>query len=74
MDSGTVVWNDHTSPLGQSVRDDNLADIEPNTRKLNPRNMESMFVDYYHDEAADTIEMAAFQARHDQLNTTFSPT
>ena len=27
-----------------------------------------MFVDYYHDEAADTIEMAAFQAQHDQFN------
>ena len=29
MDRGTVVWNDNISPLSQPVRDDKLADIEP---------------------------------------------
>ena len=37
------------------------------------RDMESVFVDYYHDEATDTIEMAAFQARHDQFGTMAHP-
>ena len=32
-----------------------------------------MIVDYYHDEASDTIEMAAFQARQDQFNTMTRP-
>ena len=31
--------------------------------------MESIFIDYFHDEAADTIEMSAFQAQHNQFNT-----
>ena len=31
--------------------------------------MESIFIDYFHVEAADAIEMAAFQARHNQFNT-----
>ena len=35
--------------------------------------MESMFVDYFHDEAADSIEIAAFQVRHNQFNTMADP-
>ena len=35
--------------------------------------MESIFVDYFHDEAANTIEMAAFQARHNQFNAMADP-
>ena len=32
-----------------------------------------MFIDYFHDEAADAIEMAAFQMRHDQFNAMAGP-
>ena len=32
-----------------------------------------MFVDYFHNDAADAIEMAAFQTRHNQFNTTADP-
>ena len=35
--------------------------------------MESMFVDYFHNEAANAIEMAVFQARHNQFNTMAHP-
>ena len=35
--------------------------------------MESMFIDYFHDEAADAIEMAAFKARHSQFNAMTDP-
>ena len=35
--------------------------------------MESIFIDYFHVEAADAIEMAAFQARHNQFNTMADP-
>ena len=35
--------------------------------------MESMFIDYFHDEAADAIEMVAFQARYNQFNTMTDP-
>ena len=31
--------------------------------------MESIFIDYFHHEVADTIEMSAFQAQHNQFNT-----
>ena len=32
-----------------------------------------MFVDYLNNEAADAIEMAAFQARHNQFNAIADP-
>ena len=64
MDRGSIEWNDNTSPLSQPVRGDKLSDFSPNAWKLTPHNMESMFIDYFHDKAADAIEMAAFQARH----------
>ena len=61
MDQGTMERNNNTtSPLSQPVRDGKLSDFSPALWKLSPRDMESMFVDYYRDEAADTIEMAAF--------------
>ena len=69
MDRGTVEWNNNTSQLSQFVWDDKLSEFSPDAWKLSPRDIESMFVDYYHDEAANTIEMAAFQARHNQFNT-----
>ena len=58
--------NNKAIPLSQIVRDDKLSDFSPNAWKLSPRNMESMFIDYYHDEAA-------FQARHNQSNTMTHP-
>ena len=73
MDRGTIEWNDNTSPLSQPVRDDTLSDFSPVAWKLSPCDMESMSVDYFHDEAADAIEMAAFQARHNQFITMTDP-
>ena len=32
-----------------------------------------MFVDYFHDKAANAIEMTIFQARHNQFNTMADP-
>ena len=60
MNRGTIEWNANISPLSQPVRDDKLSELSPIAWKLSPRDMESMFVDYFHDEAADAIEMAAF--------------
>ena len=62
MDRGASGWNDNSSPLTQPVRDNKLSDFSPEAWKLGPRDMESMFIDYFHDEATDAIEMAAFEA------------
>lgn len=70
---GTVEWNNNISPPTQPVRDDKLSDFSPDAWKLSPRDMESMFIDYYHDKAADTVEVAAFQARHNQFNAMTDP-
>ena len=32
-----------------------------------------MFIDYFHDKADDAIEMAVFQARHNQFNAMTDP-
>ena len=55
------------------MRNDKLSDFSLDAWKLSPRDMESMVIDYYHDETADTIGMAAFQARHHQFNTMTHP-
>ena len=73
MARGTIEWNNNISPLIQPVRDDKLLDFSPDAWKLSPRDMESMSVDYFHDEAANVIEMAAFQARHNQFNAMAEP-
>ena len=73
MDRGTIEWNNTSSPLTQPVRDDKLSDFSPDAWKLSPRDMESMFIDYFHDEADDAIEMSAFKARHSQFNAMTDP-
>ena len=50
-----------------------ISDFNPDACKLSPRDMESMFVDYFHDETVDAIEMAAFHARHNQFNAMADP-
>lgn len=55
------------------MRGGKLSGFSPDAKKLSPRDMESMFIDYFFNEAADTIKMAAFQMRHNQFNTLTHP-
>ena len=44
----------------QPVRDDMLSDFCPKAWELSPKDMESMFNDFYFDKTADTLSLAAF--------------
>ena len=66
-------WNNNPNPLSQPVRDDKLSNFSPYAWKLSPRDMKSIFTDYYHNEAANTIELPAFQEQHNQFNTMTRP-
>ena len=50
------------------VRNEELANFVPQIWELGPCDMESMYLDYYHDRATKSLEMTAFQARNNQFN------
>ena len=52
----------------QSVRNDALSDFCPETWELSPKNMESMFNEFYFDKTVDALSLAAFQASAEQLD------
>ena len=62
---GTLDCEQEESP---PVRDDMLSDFCPKAWELSPKDMESMFNDFYFDKTADTLSLAAFQAGAEQLD------
>ena len=52
----------------QSVRNDALSDFCPEAWKLSPKNMESMFNDFYFNKTVDALSLAAFQASAEQID------
>ena len=59
--------------INNHVRHEELANFIPHMWELGPRNMESMFLDYYHDRATESLEMAGFRTRNNQFSEVVDP-
>ena len=57
----------------QFIRDDVLSSFNPEARELSPKDMESMFNDFYFDKTVDSLSLMALQARNEQLDVVSIP-